>query len=301
MTKDIRKNIDATNKLNESLDEGPIGWAKNKMAKAGQRAASKVTWGGTKQAIKQNTDVRSGAETLIKRWNEKYAANKMQRTPQNIARFLMKDPDLKMSKDDIKAAWDKTPQLTKNYGTFDQVANALKKQPAPAADPASQRNQSQGPQAEQPGERRQPQPSRQRASQVSGANYGESIAEATMDATQQMSIDVLRNLLINAIHVKNASDAEKELGDFPGDEKEPAAQQDPEALTKYAAAGGKDMDGDGKATPSDTAAQMAKQGQGPEALLTLMQALARDSKDIAAAYALITGETPGAAKNRKGG
>lgn len=280
---DMRQYIDATNHLNESLDEGPVGWAANKLAKAGQRVASKVTYGATKQKLKQNVNVRSGAEQLIKIWNTGFGGRGMQRTPANIVRFLAKDKDLKMSRDDIKAAWNKTPQLTKNFGTFDDVANQLKRQKQPP----------------QPGERRDQ------------TQSTESFSEAVMSATEPMSIDNLRNLLINAIHVKNASEAEKELGGFPGDDEEQKAQGaaapeqqpmpagdagKPEPTTKdLKQAGAVDMDGDKDYDYDDIAATAMAQGKGEEALKAFIKKMATKSgtTDKAnLAYGIITGKSP---------
>ncbi len=316
MTKDIRKNIDATIRLNESLDEGPVGWAADKAMKAGQRIGSKLTWGGAKQNIKTNINVRSGAAQLIKRWNNDFAAKKMKRTPTNIVRFLAKEKDLKMSRDEIKAAWNKTPELTKSFGTFDEIANQLKKQTAPGQPGQNQRDQSQAPGREKA------------ASPISSANYPESIEEAPgllsrlakdqsgvpstkKVATQQMSVDNLRNLLINAIHVKNASDAEKELGGFPGDEEPKATkpgEPSPEEQPKPAAgpeptvqdlktAGAQDMDGDKDYDYDDIAATAIAQGKGEEALQAFLKKMAAKSgagaDQASLAYSIIMKKSPG--------
>lgn len=284
MTKDIRRNIDATIKLNESLDEGPVGWAADKLAKAGQRVASKATWGATKQRLKKNVDVRSGAQQLIKRWNAGYAGRGMQRTPANIIRFLAKDQDMKMSKDLLKTAWNRTPQLTKNFGTYDEVINQLKKRGAPE----DRRDQSQ--------QESIPAPPPDRIFKE-GQLPPELREVAKIPATQQMSIDNLRNLLINAIHVKNEADAEGELGDVPGTEKEkrlgaprpapdqvvapeePKAEPEPKpkapepTVADLKKAGAQDMDGDKDYDWEDVAKTAVAQGKGEEALSALMKAI----------------------------
>lgn len=288
MTKDIRKNINATIKLNGSLEEGPVGWTASKLAKAGGRIASKFTGGATKQRIKQNVDVRSGAEQLIKRWNAGFGGRKMLRTPGNIIRFLAKDNDMNMSNDQLRTAWNRTSQLTRNFGTYDEVINQLKKQP-----PGERREQSQ---TQAQSLRRE-----KAAPPISAANYPESVEEAIkIPATQKMSVNNLRNLLINAIHVKNEADAEKELGDFPGTEepkvvapKEPKAEPKPKPTPRpepskpspeakpdeqpivkdLKKAGAQDMDNDGDYDWDDLAKIAVAQGKGEEALSSIMKAI----------------------------
>ncbi len=94
MTKDIRKNIDATIKLNESLEEGPVGYIGSKLAKAGGRVGAKFTTGATKKRLKKGIGVRSGAEQLIKIWNTEFGSSKMKRTPMNIIRYLAKNKQM---------------------------------------------------------------------------------------------------------------------------------------------------------------------------------------------------------------
>ncbi len=293
MTKDIRKNIDATTKLNES----PVGWAGNKLAKAGGRLASKVAWGGTKQKLKKNVDVRGQADKYIKQWNTSFGARKMQRTPMNIIKFMSKH--MKISREQLKTAWNRTPQLTTPYGTYDDVVNQLKGV-KPKADSAGRKDQSQSQSS-----------GRQQASQISLANYSESLDEGPenfwkdsprqtrrVPATQKMSIDELRNLIINAIHVKNASEADTALGDMPseddptkaatGDEKvrpvkaaNPNAKPNPEAQPKPSTAdlkkgGAKDMDGDDDYDWNDLAKIAVAQGKSDEALSSLLKAIDPD-------------------------
>lgn len=258
----MRRYINVTNKLTE----GPAEWAADKLTKASQRVASKVTWGGTKSRLKQLIANRNTAKELLQIWNKKYAAQGYKRLPKDIMNFLKLQ--LKMSSEEIKVAWDQTPGLINQFGNYTSVTAEHK--------------------TEKPGERNPLQKSTgdQKQRIPSGLTAGpadrfESIEEANMFAIDgsdspsqkksKLSNDDFRNLLISAIDVKNKAIAQAELEKSSGDPDKP--KQDPKDLAKIAAAGGKDMDGDKDYDWKDVAKQAVNRGKGKEALSAMMQAM----------------------------